>query len=78
MRMPGKMALMCNVHQDQSLDMILRLFSSFLDLNLMTLIKRIRQWLKGIRENETKNSKRGAIKKKKMSQKVINFFQNLL
>ena len=29
----------------------------------MTLIKRIRQWLKGIRENETKNSKRGAIKK---------------
>ena len=62
MRMPGKMALMCNVHQDQSLDMILRLPSSFLDLNLMTLIKRIRQWLKGIRENETKHSKRGAIK----------------
>ena len=49
MKMPGKMALMCNVRQDQSLDMILRLFSSFLDLNLMTLMKRSGQWLKGIR-----------------------------
>ena len=29
------------VHKDQSLDMIFRLFTSFLLLNLMTLIKRI-------------------------------------